>query len=156
MIDEAAAMAVFARYAAEGPEGEGVEGEHIPGSGAPPTGDAGEWIGICRAACDWLADGAFPGWDVPDDCRADLAAALAALAARMFPGGPPNMDRWGPWARLAWAGGRFVLAGVEWDTMTLKPRRAPVDVTPDHEPPPQRAHSTKGGFSTVADDDDQD
>lgn len=86
--------------------------------GAP---DLDGWLMPCRFAASFLAHKVCPAWGVPEDVQAQWAEALAECANDLMPGGLANIEAWGPWGKLAFASGLWVMAGLDLQTMKLKP-----------------------------------
>lgn len=134
-IDDEAIMAEFARYAGGAAAG---EGEFIPGSDANP----GAWCGMSEKVVLFMAFHLVPGWNVATDTQEQLAAAVGECLDRVFPGGPGSLDRWGPWAKLAFALGLVGLDAVDMETMQIKPIREP---GPEPEPEPGQDETAPAG-----------
>lgn len=155
-IDEEAAKLTFAKF--------GKSQEYIPaGNQLPPPQGESESIEPPPSEDNWqkpaellamVINGKLvPAWEVPEEEWQKWAEALSDCLEQLFPGGIGNIDSWGPWAKLAFASGSIAVAGIDFETMTFKPRH-PVEeeaeeVTPGepaNDEVPRPAQGSGGSF----------
>lgn len=104
------------------------------------------WQPVTRLVASVLANKVCPAWEVAPEIQHQWADALGECMEQLMPGGLANIEAWGPWGKLAFASGLWVMAGFDPDTMTIKPRY-PVD--PDDPDQQQKAPAIRGGSYTT-------
>lgn len=157
-VDEGAAEDVFNQYAE-------AEGEYIPAGrqlpppegGQDPEQEAGEsWSTAANFIAGFLNAKICPNWEVDEATQQKWADALAVCLEDLFPGGLGGMDNWGPWPKLAFATGTWVMCGIDFQTMKFKPLHPPkdddeagetvIEEGEERQPQPQRPR-TSGSFT---------
>lgn len=144
-IDHDQINATFDQYAENV---ETLQGEHIAaGDETGPHRSA--WEKPARLAARFLAHQVAPNWNISEQDQDEWAAALAQCADQLMPGGMGNVESWGPWGKLLFASVNVALCGLDFETLSIRPLRAPESEpgTTDAEPPPAAA----GGRYTVGD-----
>jgi hypothetical protein len=154
-LDEEAARLTFAKY--------GKEQEYIPaGRQLPPPGDHVEpepesdnWKKPAELLAMVINAKLVPAWEVPQAEWEKWADALADCLEDIFPGGIGNAEKWGPYAKLAFVTGGVVMCGIDFETMTFKPRHPPKESDeegPVEHPPQSAPRASSGGrFATGGD-----
>lgn len=145
-IDHDQIRATFDQYADSGAP---LEGDHIP-AGEEATPHRSAWEKPARLVARMLAHHIAPNWNIPEADQDEWAVAIAECADQLMPGGMGNVESWGPWGKLLFASANVALCGLDFETLTIRPLRAPEpeqepDITTGAtEPPP-------GGRYTVGD-----
>jgi len=151
-IDHDAIQACFARYAGEGPEpgpSEETQGEYIPHD------EPGEWMEVSEIAVSFVASRYVPAWNVTEEHRKGVSENVSMILNRWFPGGPPNFDKWGPYAQLVFSVGVCaVMDGFDWETFTIKPRHDEPEQDQQDRPTAQPQQSSGGKFTTAVEGDE--
>lgn len=147
-VNEAEIAGAFEAVAEGGTAAAGV----APGAAVVEVagGGAEGWRPATRLVASVLALKVCPAWEVPADVQQQWADALAECADQLMPGGLGNIDAWGPWGKLAFASGLWLMAGFDPATLKLKPTHQVIDQAPAGDTPDGAPVVNGGGFKTDA------
>lgn len=138
-VDEEAIRAALDEHAAPPP---GVSPDEPPQpTAAVPAPDPEAWRKPCELLASIIAHKGCPNWQVPPDTQQQWAGALAACLGQMWPGGIGNIERWGPWSKLAFASLVWAFAGFDVERFAFKPLAPPKGKSP----PPATAGAAADG-----------
>lgn len=143
-INEDAILSELDQMAAEPPgqqQGTSVSGEVVPAE--QPQQIPREYIMAGQMIIGMFANRMAPNWPIDAEMQKDWAESFAACANELAPGGLGNIDNWGPWAKLAFASGMVAVAGLDMQTMTIRPMQKP-----DPKKQQQQQQARPGEFVT--------
>lgn len=157
-VDHEAIDRVFLLYISQaGPEPDQVqEGDYIPAD----DGTESDWRDMSDVVVMMAADRYVPAWQVDEDRQIEVSKKICVILDKYLPGGPPNLEAWGPFAQLVFSVGTVcVMDGFDWQSFSIKPRRPDKEGEgePDQADTGQtyQAQKTKGGkFTTEVDNND--
>lgn len=121
-IDLEQIHATFDQYA---DQVETLQGEHIAAGDDAPGAHRSAWAKPARLVAGFLAHQVAPNWSIPESDMDEWADALAHCADQLMPGGMGNVESWGPWGKLFFASVSVALCGLDMETLTIRPLRAP-------------------------------
>lgn len=144
-IDEAGIAAAFDSRAAGLSIAPGASAPGAMVETAPPVSEA--WQPVTRLIASVMANKVCPAWEVAAEVQHQWADALGECLDQLMPGGLANIDAWGPWGKLAFASGLWVMAGFDMQTMKLKPRFPPDPA--DMEQEQKQKQANLGGVFSI-------